>query len=396
MAKGFAPVPPTTVSASVKRFKRTILDELKGLDDPRNKREPNHLLSDLVTIAILATLCGADNMVAVETYGREKQDWLASFLELPHGIPSHDTFSRVFAQIDPEQFHGFFLRWVQQLTAQLDIKIIHLDGKTSRGSYDRETKLKALHSVSAWAAEHHLVLAQQRVDGKSNEITAIPELLELLDLEGAIITIDAMGTQTEIAAQIVREGGDYILALKGNQGNLHKGVKTFFEQAIANNWSGLDYSYESTTEAGHHRIEHRQVWVVPISQVPNLPNQKKWKGLASIVMVRRRRLLWNTETARVCYYITSLDAHAASLAKAIRSHWGIENSLHWVLDVTFSEDHSRIRMGHGPENMTLLRRLCVNLIKRDKAKGSINMKRYRAAMNNDYALTLLGVQNFQS
>jgi predicted transposase YbfD/YdcC len=396
MAKGFAPVPPPTLSASVKRFKRTILDKLKGLDDPRNKREPNHLLSDIVTIAILATLCGADNMVAVETYGREKQDWLATFLELPYGIPSHDTFSRVFAQIDPEQFHGFFLRWVQQLTVQLDIKIINLDGKTARGSYERETKLKALHSVSAWAAEHHLVLAQQRVDEKSNEITAIPELLELLDLEGTIITIDAMGTQTEIAAQIIRNGGDYILAVKGNQGKLHQGVKTFFEQAIVHDWDGIDYSYESTTEADHHRIEHRQIWVVPISQVPNLPNQKQWKGLASIVMVRRRRILWNTETERVCYYITSLDADAASLAKAIRSHWSIENSLHWVLDVTFKEDHSRIRRGHGPENMTLLRRLCINLIKQDKTKGSINLKRYRAAMNNDYALTLLGVQNSES
>ncbi len=182
----------------------------------------------------------------------------------------------------------------------------------------------------------------------------------------------------------------------GNQGNLHKGVKTFFEQAIAQNWSGIDVSYSARTEASHHRIEHRQVWVVPISQVPNLPNQKKWKGLASIVMVRRRRLLWNKETEQVCYYITSLDANATFLAQAIRSHWGIENSLHWVLDVTFKEDRSRIRMGHGPENMTLLRRLCVNLIKREKSKGSINLKRYRAALNNDYALTLLGVYNSES
>ncbi|MGB5634296.1 MAG: ISAs1 family transposase [Waterburya sp.] len=396
MIKGFTPVPPPTVSASVKRFKRTILDELKGLDDPRNKREPNHLLSDLVTIAILATLCGADNMVAVETYGREKQDWLASFLELPYGIPSHDTFSRVFATIDPEQFHGFFLRWVQQLTVQLDIKIINLDGKTARGSYDREESLNAGPSVTAWAAEHHLVLAQQRVDEKSNEITAIPELLDLLDVEGTIITIDAMGTQTEIAAQIIRNGGEYILALKGNQGKLHKGVKTFFEQAIAHDWDGIDYSYCETTEAGHHRIEHRSCWVVPISLIPNLPNHKKWKGLASIVRVRRRRILWNTETEQVSYYITSLAPDATLLAKAIRSHWGIENSLHWVLDVTFKEDQSRLRVGHGPENISLLRRLCVNLIKRDQAKGSINMKRYRAAMNNDYALTLLGVQNSES
>ncbi len=229
------------------------------------------------------------------------------------------------------------------------------------------------------------------MDGKSNEITAIPELLDLLELEDTIITIDAMGTQTKIADQIIRNGGDYILALKGNQGNLHKGVKTFFEQAIANNWDGIEVSYSETTEAGHHRIEHRSCWVVPISQVPNLPNQKKWKGLASIVMVRRRRILWNTETERVCYYITSLDANAASLAKAIRSHWGIENSLHWVLDVTFKEDQSRIRMGHGPENMALLRRLCVNLLKRHPSKDSIKIKRFRAALSHDFLMDLLTI-----
>jgi len=344
---------------------------------------------DIVAIGILATLAGADNMVAVATYGQEEFKWLSTFLELPNGIPSHDTFSRVFALIDPEQFHGFFLRWIEHLTHQLDIQLIHLDGKTSRGSYDREHRLKALHSVSAWASEHHLVLAQQRVDDKSNEITAIPELLKLLNITGAIITIDAMGTQTAIAEQIINAGGDYILALKGNQTSRHQGVKTFFKQAVEQQWEGIDYSYDDGMDAGHYRIDYRQVWAVPISQVPNLAKRKKWKGLKTIVMVRRKRTLWNDETDEFSYYISSWEADAAVIAHSIRSHWSIENNLHWVLDVTFKEDHSRIRMGHGPENMGLLRRLCVNLINRHPSKDSLQTKRFRAALSHDFLIDLL-------
>lgn len=389
MSKGFAPPPPTACSTRVKSFKPTLLDELKTLEDPRTQRKPDHLLVDIVAIGILATLAGADNMVAVATYGQEEYEWLSTFLELPNGIPSHDTFSRVFALIDPEQFHGFFLRWIEHLTRQLDIKLIHLDGKTSRGSYDREHRLKALHSVSAWASEHHLVLAQQRVDDKSNEITAIPELLKFLDINGTIITIDAMGTQTAIAEQIINAGGDYILALKGNQSTLHQGIKTFFKQAVEQQWEGIDYSYDDGIGAGHYRIDYRQVWAVPISQVPNLAKRKKWKGLKTIVMVRRKRTLWNDETDELSYYISSLEADAAVIAHSIRSHWSIENSLHWVLDVTFKEDHSRIRMGHGPENIGLLRRLCINLIKRHPSKDSIPTKRFRAALSHNFLIDLL-------
>ena len=206
MSKGFASAPAPARPTRVKSLKPTLLDEIKTLDDPRTKRKPDHLLVDIIAIGILATLAGADNMVGVATYGQEEYEWLSTFLELPNGIPSHDTFSRVFARIDPEQFHRFFLRWIEHLTTKLDIKLIHLDGKTSRGSYDRESKLKALHSVSAWASEHHLVLAQQRVDDKSNEITAIPKLLKLLDLNGTIITIDAMGTQTAKASANYQRG----------------------------------------------------------------------------------------------------------------------------------------------------------------------------------------------
>jgi predicted transposase YbfD/YdcC len=233
------------------------------------------------------------------------------------------------------------------------------------------------------------VLAQHRVESKSNEITAIPELLKLLDLKGAIITLDAMGTQRDIAAQIRAQGGDYILALKGNQGKLHQAVKTFFKTMEQHPWTGLDVSYSETTEAGHHRIEHRQVWAVPLSQVPDLPTAQKWSGLATLVMVKRERRLWNKTTHQVCFYITSLPADASLLGPVIRSHWGIENSLHWVLDVTFREDASRIRTGHAPQNVGLLRRLALTLLNQEPSKQSLKQKRYRAAMDDDFVLQVL-------
>lgn len=389
MATGFGVPPVSAPSPTAKKLNQSLIKQFEALNDPRVKRKPEHLLVDIVAIAILAVLSGANDMVAIETYGKAKQTWLETFLELPNGIPSHDTFSRVLALLDPQQLHECFLSWVQAIADQLEIKLINIDGKTARGSYDREQSLKALHTVSAWASEHHLVLAQQRVESKSNEITAIPELLNLLDIKGAIITLDAMGTQREIAAQIVDQGGDYILALKGNQGTLHTQVKAFFKMAEQTQWAGIDVSYSECTEAGHHRIERRQVWAVPITQVPDLPNPSKWRGLATVVMVKRERRLWNKTTTEVCFYITSLAADAAVLAQAIRSHWGIENSLHWILDVIFREDQSRIRNGHGPENMGLLRRLSLNLLKREPSKQSLTQKRYRAAMDNDFVVKVL-------
>ncbi len=389
MSKGFAASPVSPPSPTAKKLKQTLHQQLAALEDPREKRQPKHLLIDIVAIAILAVLCGANDMVAVEVYGKAKHSWLRTFLALPHGIPSHDTFSRVLALLDPQQLQECFLSWVAQITEPLDIQLIHIDGKTARGSYDREQSLKALHTVSAWASEHHLVLGQQRVESKSNEITAIPELLNLLDIQGAIITLDAMGTQRQIAAQIMDQGGDYILALKGNQGNLHKRVKAFFSAAEQSQWAEIDVSYHQSVESGHHRIEHRQVWAVPISHIPNCPSAAQWQGLAAVVMVKRRRELWNKTTTEVCFYITSLGAEAIRLSGAIRSHWGIENSLHWVLDVTFGEDQSRIRNGHGPENIGLLRRLSLNLLKQEPAKQSLAKKRYRAAMDNDFVIQIL-------
>ena len=359
-----------------KILRRSVLQHFQNLPDPRVERTQHHSLVAIVTIAILAVLAGADGFVAIERYGRAKQRWLETFLDLPHGIPSHDTFGRVIGALDPQGLETGFLAWVSGMTEALGLELIHIDGKTARGSYDREGNLKALHSVSAWSSEHGLVLAQQRVDSKSNEITAVPVLLKLLNLKGTVVTLDAMGTQTAIATQIKQAEGDYVLALKGNQGTLHRAVETWFDQAQASGWDGLDYDYHETMESSHHRIETRQVWTVPVSQLPLLPRQGKWTGLSTVVMVRSTRQLWNKTTTEVRFYISSLPSNAVRHAQVIRSHWSVENSLHWVLDVTFNEDASRIRQGDAAPNLGLIRRLSVSLLKREPSKLSLKMKRY--------------------
>ncbi len=313
----------------------------------------------------------------------------------------------MLAALEPGELQASFLSWVSSISEKLSIELIHIDGKTAKGTYDREGKLKALHSVSAWSSEHGLVLGQQKVDGKSNEITAVPLLLQLLNLKGAVVTLDAMGSQTAIAAQIKQAEGEYVLALKGNQGKLNQQVEAWFEQAQANGFLGIEHSYHQTVEGGHHRIESRQVWTVPVSQLPPLHRQSQWLGLTTVVMVKRTRQLWNKTTTEVCFYVSSLQADAARHNQVIRSHWSVENSLHWggvsageaspaeppLLDVTFNEDASRIRSGHAPENIGLLRRLSVNLLKREPSKLSLAMKRYKAGMDNDFMLKILAASN---
>lgn len=395
MARGFAPAltsqhQPKFLSQTTNFLTSSFLQHFVTLTDPRIERTKEHLLIDIVAIAILAIISGAEGWIGIETYGQVKSDWLKSFLELPNGIPSHDTFSRVFSRLEPQQFQDCFLSWVKSITQKLEIDVIAIDGKTMKQSYDRNQKQKALHIVSAWSSSHQLVLGQKKVQSKSNELTAIPALLELLEIEGSLITIDAMGCQKEIASLIVKKKGDYILTLKGNQKLLHKGVKDWFNLAQKENFYGRNYSYHEQVESGHHRIEKRQVWAVNISEFPPLHNQELWTKLTSIVMVVRERRLWNKTTHEVHFYLSSLDANAEKVARAIRSHWGIENSLHWTLDVTFSEDKSRIRKDHSPENFALLRRLAVNLLKQEKTfKGSLKMKRYRAAMDNNYLVQIL-------
>lgn len=395
MAKGFTSTLTSQqktigVSNPTDLLNVSFLNHFETLTDPRIERSKEHLLIDIVAIAILAVISGADGWGAIELYGKAKYEWLKGFLELPNGIPSHDTFSRVFARIEPKQFQECFLSWVNSITKKLELEVIAIDGKTMKQSYDRNQSQKPLHIVSAWSSSHQLVLGQKKVNKKSNEVTAIPALLELLEIEKSIITIDALGCQKEIAALIIKKKGDYLLALKGNQKLLHTDVKNWFELARKEEFAGREYSYYQQIEGGHHRVEKRQIWTVAVSELPPLHNQSLWSGLKTVVMVVSERRLWNKTTTEVRFYLSSLASNAEKISQAIRSHWGIENSLHWTLDVTFSEDKSRIRKDHSPENFALLRRLAVNLLKQEKGfKGSLKMKRYLAGMDNNYLVQIL-------
>lgn len=288
-----------------------------------------------------------------------KQQWLEEFLGLPNGIPSDDTFRRVFEFIDPEALNRCFLQWVKTLVCSMGGEIIPIDGKTIRGSYDRNQGKGALQIISAWASEQRLVLAQVKVED-TNEITAIPALLELLDIAGSIITIDAMGTQTEIAKQIIALKANYVLALKANHPTFYSQVKQWFETAIADNFLGIDVSYDKQIEKAHHRREIREVWTVRVAAIPQLYQPKAWAGLQSLVMVVRVRHLWNQTTREVQFYLTSLHSNAQLIGRAIRKHWGIENEAHWTQDCTFAEDACRIRSFHSPQNFALLRRIALN------------------------------------
>jgi len=360
------------------------------IEDPRVQRTRVHLLTDILIIGILSVIAGGKGWEDMENYGLSKHEWLKEFLVLPNEIPCPDTFRRVFERINPKVFERCFQRWVQSIVETVGAQVIPIDGKTLKGSYDREQKKSALHLVSAWASEYRLVLGQVKVADKSNEITAIPALLELLDLAGCIITIDAMGTQTAIAAQIYNAKANYVLALKANHPTLHEQVKTWFEQAQALNFEGITFNYDERVEKGHHRTERRQVWTVKVSQLPPLHQQANWLGLKTVVMVVRVRHLWNLTTREVQFYLTSLDSDACKLGQAIRLHWGVENGLHWTLDVTFNEDACRVRTGHAPQNLALLRRIALNALNREQSfRRSNRQKSNRAAMDNNYMLTIL-------
>ena len=368
------------------------LSYFESLDDPRGGQGKRHPLLSVVLIAILATIGGATGWEDMEVYGEAQAEWLSTFLDLPHGIPQADCYRRVFNRIDPKTLQSCFLKWINDIVELTDGTVIPIDGKTMRGSYDRISEQSALHVVSAWASEHRLMLGQVKVDSKSNEITAIPALLKLLDISGCIITIDAMGTQTKIAAQIIAQKGDYILCLKGNHSTLHEHVKRLFEQAKQTNFEGLAVATDESVEGGHGRREVRKIWVLPIETLSEeLHGQAQWAGLKSIVMVyRRRRLDTGKLTEETQFFLSSLETDAQRIGRAIRLHWGIENQLHWVLDVTFGEDNSRIRKGHGPENMTLLRRMSISVLNRETtSKRSIRQKSKFASMRPDYMLEVL-------
>lgn len=379
-----------TPSIDSKEITTKFQEYFTEIKDPRVERTRYHLLTDIITIAILAVIAGASGWEDIEEYGISKQEWLKTFLQLPFGIPSPDTFRRVFERINPREFEQCFRQWVQSLVEKLGVEVVAIDGKTHRGSYDRGAQLKALHTVSAWSSEHRLVLGQVKVSDKSNEITAIPALLEILDISGCIITIDAMGTQKSIAQKIIAANADYVLSLKDNHPTLHQQVKNWFEANLAQGFQGVDVSISQRVEKGHYRIENRQVYTVPLSQLPVLHEQDLWAGLTTVVMVVRSTQNWNQTTQEIQFYITSLVSDANKIGSAIRQHWGIENSVHWTLDVTFSEDESRIRSLHSPQNFALLRRIALNALEQESSfHRSIRQKSRRAAMNNQYMVSVL-------
>ncbi|MCA1604822.1 MAG: ISAs1 family transposase [Acidobacteria bacterium] len=372
------------------RKESSILAYFGDLPDPRIERCKHHQLLDIIAIGICAVICGADSFVEMEEFGHAKREWFETFLDLENGVPSHDTFRRVFGKLKPSEFQRCFLAWIEAVQESTNGEVIAIDGKALRGTFERTTNRTAIRMVSAWATSNSLVLGQVKTEEKSNEITAIPALLRLLEIEGCIVTIDAMGCQREIVEQIVKQKADYCISLKGNQGILHEEVREYFEWARAIEFKQIAYSYAEAVEKDHGRIEVRRCWSV--GDVEWLNNRENWGGLRSICAVEAERFELTTQkqSLETRYFISSLASDAQELMTAVRRHWAIENSLHWVLDVAFGEDHCRIRKDHGAENFAMLRHIAVNLLKREKtAKVGVKIKRNKAAWDTNYLLKVL-------
>ena len=369
------------------RHPASILTHFAALPDPRRKRRRLHNLLDMVAIALCAVLAGCDDWVEVAAYGRKKHDWLKTFLPLPNGIPSHDTFSRVFSPLEPGAFQRCFARWIEAVQAATGGKLVAIDGKTLRHSFDTAAGKGALHLVGAWAGRNRVVLGQVAVDGKSNEITAIPGLLALLDLKGATVTLDAMGCQKGIAAAIRTSGADYVLAVKGNQGALHEDLSSFFVGCLEADFAGVPHRYHRRVGRGHGRRETRHYYVADVPAA--LRGRQEWRDLRSVGMVYAEREVGGRVEGETRLLISSLRPEVKAFARAVRGHWGIENQLHWTLDVTFGEGASRVRKDHGPENLAWLRRVAVSLLRQEPSKASLKCKRKMAGWDNDYLLSIL-------
>lgn len=368
----------------------SLVECCSEIEDPRDERNRLHSLVDIICLAVLAVIAGAEGWEDIEEFGKQKYAWLKKHLRLPEGIPSHDTISRVFRSLKPAAFQNAFIRWIESLHTNLEFKHVAIDGKTLRRSHDRNTMKSALHTVCAWSVANHLILGQQAISNKSNEITAIPELLQLLELKGAIVTIDAIGCQKEIAKQIVQGRGDYVLAVKDNQPKLFAAIHEHFLKLHETDFADSDCRHRATRDKAHGRFEERYYYqsTVPDSMRSFLAD---WAGLATVGQVVSLTRREGKDTSEVRYYISSLKLGVKRFADCVRGHWGIENSLHWVLDVTFDEDRSRIRKDHGPENFALLRRFALSRIKQDTTPGSVRKKRKRAAWNTDALETIAGI-----
>ncbi len=364
-----------------------LLDYFTDVTDPRVERTKLHKLEDILAIAICATICGAQGWYEMAFFGQCKQQWFKTFLELSNGILSDDTFRRVISMLRPDEFEACFQRWTKALSNN-HCDIIAIDGKTLRRSHDNANDKPAIHIVSAWACENKMVFGQIATDEKSNEITAIPKLLEMLVLDGSVVTIDAMGCQKKIAEKIIDGGNGYIFSLKGNHGTLHEEVKLFMDDAIAN--SG-DYDYSCDTDGDHGRVEIRNVWYC--QDVQWIQDLEDWPGLSSMVAVESQRIIGDNISTERRYFISSLSGiDAETIGRRIRSRWGIENKLHWSLDVSFGEDDCRIRKGFGAENVSRLRRIALNLLKQDEtANCGIKSKRSKAGWDEKYLQKILGI-----
>jgi len=368
----------------------SLQDCFKDLPDPRVEGKCDHKLIDMIVITVCAVLCGAEGWTGVETFGKSKEKWLSSFLDLNHGIPSHDTFDTVFARVDAEAFQTRFVRWMEQVMTRTSGEVIAIDGKTLRRSHDKTISKDAIHMVSAWASGNGMVLGQRKVDDKSNEITAIPELLRLLDVSGCIVTIDAMGCQKTIAQTIRDEKADYVLRVKNNQGKLKQDIDDWFAYGDKRQFADMRMDYHETIEKSRGRIEIRRCWAIADPLVfEYIRHHDGWADLNTIIRVERECRMPDKTIHEIAYYISSLPHQAQRLLAATRHHWAIENSFHWVLDVTFNEDASHIRSGDSPQNMAVFRALALNLLKQDGSKESLKQKRFRAALDEDFLFNLI-------
>jgi predicted transposase YbfD/YdcC len=370
----------------------SIVEHFRTLEDPRIARTKKHLLLDILVIAVCTLLTGGEGFQDMELFGKSKRAWLQTFLALPHGIPSHDTFGRVFARLNPKRFQECFLAWTQAVAQLTKGALVSLDGKTVRASFDRATASSPLHMLSAWCSEQGgLVLGQIKTEEKSNEITAIPDLLQLLAIKGCIVTIDAMGCQTAIAGQIRDQGGDYLLALKKNHKKAYTAIKAHFQQQIEHNlpWRNADNFFDAFDNT-HGRRVRRRVWVM--TDLETLPALKKWPGLQAVIAVETIRMAHKQApvTSDYRFYLSSLPRSATAFVTMIRQHWDIENKLHWSLDVTFNEDSCRIRQEHAPENVVSLRHIALNLLRQESSHHiSLRQKRLLCSLDEHYLLMVL-------